>query len=71
MGLRKIPVSSSKVLNDVGLGTIHSSVVEFCSTAQGLGARLFSLVGVGKTTTKKQEIPATTETYESKLFRPA
>jgi hypothetical protein len=48
--------------------TIHSSVVEFCSTAQGLGAHLFSLDGVKKTTTKKQKIPIT-ETYEPKLLK--
>jgi hypothetical protein len=40
------------------------SVVESCSTAQGLGAHLFSLVKVRKTTTKKQKIPIT-ETYET------
>jgi len=51
-----------------GLLTIHSSVVEFCSTTQGLVVHLFSLVKVRKTTTKKQKI-LIIKTYEPKLLK--
>jgi hypothetical protein len=61
--LSLIAGSFENVLKVRGLLTIHSSVVEFCSTTQGLGAYLFSMVKVRKTTTKKQKIPII-ETYE-------
>ncbi len=60
--------SSENVWKAGGLLTTHSNVIEFCSTTQGLGAHLFSLVKVRKTTTKKQKNPIT-KTYEPKLLK--